>query len=107
MKLPEPLLQVLGISMKAESVQIAHVYRRMIAEARGNEVETNRIEKAHTSTLMTGLKIRLSGFPSHSLEFASDGFPLVQSMGRRVHTTAPLVCTAPSIQNFRRTNLVL
>ena len=53
-------MQVLGIPRNADSNQIARVYRKKIAEAKGSESETDRIEKAHTSIMMAGLISRLS-----------------------------------------------
>ena len=52
--------QVLGLPRKADSAQINRVYKKKLAEARGNEAETSRIEAAHTSIMMSGLSSRLS-----------------------------------------------
>ena len=52
--------QVLGISVKADSAQVNRVYKKKMAEVRGNEVEMGRVEAAHTKIMMSGLSSRLS-----------------------------------------------
>ena len=57
---PSMILQVLGISVKADSAQVNRVYKKKMAEVRGNEIEMGRIEAAHTKIMMSGLSSRLS-----------------------------------------------
>ena len=54
------LLQVLGVPRKADSDQIRRVYKKKLAEAKGNDLETKRIEDAHSSIMMSSFQSRLS-----------------------------------------------
>ena len=44
---------------KADSDQIRRVYKKKLAEAKGNEALTKRIEEAHTSIVMFSFQSRL------------------------------------------------
>ena len=61
---------MLGIPRNADTEQVRRVYKKKIAENKGNEAAIRRIEEAHTALMMSSFSARLSVSITHFMENA-------------------------------------